>query len=118
MEALACLLGDEVHHATYSIGAIEGGGGPTDDLDALDGSHVDAIEVYHTVALGGDLLPVDEEENVVPRHALDGHAVLRSVDGDVDPWDGHLQGIGCRAWLHALQVLATDDLGHDGELLQ
>ena len=71
LEALARLLGDEVHHPPYSIGAIEGGGSPTDDLDALDSSHVDAIEVYHPVPLGGDLLPVDEEEYVVPRHALD-----------------------------------------------
>src|SRR5690606_29110926 len=91
---VADLPGDDVDHAAERIGAIEGGSGAADDLDALDGlwrRHVAegvAAEVVRIDAAVVVLaLAVDQEQGVFAGEAAHADAALASLvtrGADVD----------------------------------
>ena len=56
---------DEVDDATYSVRPVQSRSCATDQLDTLDIGHIDAVKIHHSIALRGQSLAVDKEEDVI-----------------------------------------------------
>ena len=68
---LCGLVGDDVDDTGDGVGAIEGGGGAVEDLDTFDSGHVDPREIDVVGDVAGELLAVDEDEDVFVAKAIE-----------------------------------------------
>ena len=56
---------DEVDDATYSVRPVQSRSRSTNQLNTLDIGHIDAVKIHHSIALRGQSLAVDKEEDVI-----------------------------------------------------
>ena len=78
---LCGLVGDDVDDTGDGVGAIEGGGGAVEDLDTFDTGHIDPREIDVVGDVAGELLAVDEDEDVFVAKAIETEEGSHGVGG-------------------------------------
>ena len=115
------IAGDDVHDSAHRLRAVEGGHRSFDDLHAGDVVEVDAGEVHVAPrAFACQALPIDEEEHVAARHALEGERrqVGTVRHAELQARQHRFQQVLEVERVHPLNLFAGEDAREDGRLLQ
>ena len=116
---LVGFLGDDVDHAAHRIGTVQGRTGTPHDFHPFHIVHIKTLVVDIVHAFPGHFLPVDQEEDVAPAHALHVHDHLAvHLPAELHAGNLGLQHVGYRQRACLLYFPFRDDRRDHGNVLE